>query len=152
MMIDAARGYASPAWTNDYIGIPFRDLGRDRSGLDCWGLARLVLAEQFGITVPSFSENYTRTDERHLLSRVIDREASHWIEVGRGRAAIGKERLGDVVTFRHEGFESHIGIVINPKTWRMLHARIGSDSVDSCYNETRYKHQICRFLRHQSRA
>ena len=31
-----------PIWAGHYIGLPFRDHGRDRSGLDCWGLIATV--------------------------------------------------------------------------------------------------------------
>ena len=34
---------------DDYVGLPWRIGGRDRRGLDCFGLVRLVLAEQAGI-------------------------------------------------------------------------------------------------------
>jgi hypothetical protein len=39
-------------WTAAYVGLPYRRLGRDRSGVDCWGLARLPLVEFKGLALP----------------------------------------------------------------------------------------------------
>jgi cell wall-associated NlpC family hydrolase len=46
---------AVPGWVADNIGLPFVEAGRDRSGVDCWGLARLVWCEQGGCVVPLLS-------------------------------------------------------------------------------------------------
>jgi cell wall-associated NlpC family hydrolase len=39
-------------WVHKYLAIPYRPGGRDRTGLDCWGLLKLVYREQFGIELP----------------------------------------------------------------------------------------------------
>ncbi len=67
-----------PIWAAHYIGIPFADHGRNREGLDGWGIVRLICAEQFGIALPSFQKlvNYQVLDDisgwRHL--KTIRRE------------------------------------------------------------------------------
>ena len=37
----------------DLIGVPFIDGGRDKSGMDCWGLAREMFRRQ-GIDIPDY--------------------------------------------------------------------------------------------------
>jgi len=37
----------------DLIGVPFVDGGRDKSGMDCWGLAREMFRRQ-GIDIPDY--------------------------------------------------------------------------------------------------
>lgn len=46
-----------PSWLNRYVGIPFKQDGLTREGLHCWGLVRLVYAEQLGIELESYGEN-----------------------------------------------------------------------------------------------
>jgi cell wall-associated NlpC family hydrolase len=43
-------GEVIPDWAANYIGLPFREHGRDHNGTDCWGLVTLIgLAYDGGI-------------------------------------------------------------------------------------------------------
>jgi len=40
-----------------YVGLPYKHLGRDRKGVDCYGLIILIYKEKFGIELPN-AEGY----------------------------------------------------------------------------------------------
>lgn len=54
-------------WATHYVGLPYLAGGRDRAGLDCWGLLRLVYLEQRGIELPQLPGVYV--DDELLISR-----------------------------------------------------------------------------------
>lgn len=130
-----------PLWAAHYIGLPFRDHGRDRQGLDCWGLVRLVMAEQFGIALPSFAGEYSRTTEVPRISALIERECAKWQEV-----PPGDDKCGDVVIMRVRGRPLHVGIVIGDQ--QMLHIELGINSVIERYAGPRWKERLFGFYRY----
>lgn len=71
-------------WTDDYVGLPYLDFGRDRNGLDCWGLYMLIIKEQFGIDVPEVGVSLG-TDVRTVLARIEEQKRMpHWHELKTG--------------------------------------------------------------------
>ena len=46
---------------SDLIGIPYKEHGRDKSGMDCYGLV-MEVAKRFGVNLPDFDYE-THTDE-----------------------------------------------------------------------------------------
>lgn len=108
-----------PGWVKDYIGIPFTEHGRDRSGCDCWGLVRLVQAEQFARRLPDLSQGYETTRDGAAIAELYDLERHHWEQVAEPAA-------GDVLMLRIAGQPSHVAVVVAPG--RMLHVMQGIDS------------------------
>lgn len=51
-----------------YLSVPYRKGGRDESGCDCWGLARLVLERERGILLPSY-DGAAESDAEGIESR-----------------------------------------------------------------------------------
>lgn len=129
-----------PAWAAQYIGTPFAAHGRDRSGVDCWGLARLIYAEQRGIELPSYATHYAGLDDADAIVAAQDAAAATgpWRPV-----AAGEEIEFDIVQVRRAfrrpggGFlwaPLHIGVVMAPG-W-MIHAAAEHDAVLVNYRRT----------------
>lgn len=43
-------------WADKYVGLPYKLMGRDRLGTDCYGIVRMVLKEMEGQDWPSYFE------------------------------------------------------------------------------------------------
>lgn len=80
-------------WYNKYIGIPYKDKGRDEAGVDCWGLVALVYKNEFGIELPSFTDTYSSADDSDSVEYAISHNKDSWQEVEVGT-------IGSVVLFR----------------------------------------------------
>ena len=128
-------------WSNAYIGLPWRERGRDRSGLDCWGLARLVLAEQRGIAVPSYAEGYASTEERAELASLIVDQGYRIADPVEARQV----QAFDLVFMRDGRSAMHVGIVVEPG--RLLHIRRGARSEAPRYDRPLWPHPIAGFWR-----
>ncbi len=101
-------------WSDRYIGIPAKDLGRDWNGVDCWGLVRLCLWEEKHISLPSYVGDYTCTEERREISRLINAAEARgpWLP----QTVI---RPFDVLVFRQGRLRSHVAIAATAR--HMLH-------------------------------
>jgi cell wall-associated NlpC family hydrolase len=137
-----------PAWAAQYIGIPFLDLGRDRSGCDCWGHHRLILKEQAAIDLPS-GDGYEGTDSKEdgpAIERVINGGLS-----GYGRKIDpGSERCLDGILFRIVGFPMHVGTILAPGV--AIHCIEGSGARLMFYGHPKHRHVVLGFYRHHTLA
>ena len=125
-------------WSERFIGLPFADLGRDRSGVDCWGLVRLAL-EHHGIDVPSYAGGYADVTERAEIAGLINGAKPSWTKVVEPREL-------DVITFRRGRLESHVGLIVRPG-W-MLHVTEAIPSRLEDYRDDYWWHRRTGFWRH----
>ena len=131
---------------NQYVGLPYRDKGRDRSGLDCWGLLRLVYHEQAGIALPSYAEDYVTAEDRQAIADLIAGRRQPWSEVAEETV-----KPLDGLLMCHAGLERHIGIVVRRGLVLHVGLEIPESRIES-YRSLRLKRRVSRFLRHEALA
>lgn len=129
-------------WVNDYIGIAYKEKGRDRdTGLDCWGLVRLIQREQFGNELPSFVEQQSSDPEK--LQEIFATQREGWI-------AVDEYKVGDVVLFRMLGYEMHVGTYIGEN--KFIHVREGFDSVVERLDSGKWKSRKVGVFRYHANS
>lgn len=130
-------------WYNNYIDIPYKDGGRDRSGLDCWGLVRLVYSDQYGIELPSFSSVYSTVKDTARTSELSAQYREQWDE-------ITEPELGCLVLMRVLGTETHVGVYLGED--KFLHIRSGANSVVESIKSTTWQHRIVGYYKYTEKV
>lgn len=142
----------APSWLGSYVGLPFKSDGLTRGGLHCWGLVRLVLAEQAKVDVPSYggdSADDLLAAARHFRDGTGNAET--WSKVD-------QPRLFDVVLMtameQVDGVQrrlpAHCGIAISPT--HLLHVWEATASVVMAREHPRVRFRILGFYRHRALA
>jgi len=131
-----------PAWVHNYIGIPYADGGRDRLGIDCYGLARLVSEEVFGHVLPDLSPE---TIEREGKAAVLacERVKQRW-------ATETSPRPGSLVLMRCGTFSAHVGVCIGGPMF--LHVLEGTAVCVESLESPVWKNRIAGFYRWKGNA
>ena len=104
---------------DNYIGLPYKENGRDESGIDCWGLARLFYKRELNIDLPSYAELYDGSYDPRV-PQTIEQYKDNW-------AKSDIPQTGDLCLFKIMGEPSHVGIYLGGD--KFLHSRDGKDSV-----------------------
>lgn len=130
--------------TDDYIRIPFAEHGRNRKGVDCWGLVCIIFAESRGIELPSLI-GYSDTKDRTGISKIIKSESMSWESVHSGN-----EQLFDIAVFRIMGQPMHVGLVV--RHGLMIHCERGSGVyLTEYYKERQWDKRLEGFFRYADR-
>ena len=120
-----------------FIGLPFKLHGRDRSGVDCWGLIRLVFADHLGIDLPA----YEYSSAKEARAELVESEKTAWVQVSPDSA-----RPYDVVLLRVSGLPLHVGVVIDPP--RFLHILAGVEACLEKYTDMAWRNRLLGIYRH----
>ena len=121
-----------------YIGLPYLDNGRTPTGVDCWGLARLFYKDEFGIDLPSYTEEYIGGTDPHIVE-AVNLYKDNWEE-------ITTPTIGDLCLFNIFGEPMHVGVFIGDN--KFLHCRRGSDSVIESLTNIKWKNRFVAFYKH----
>lgn len=125
-----------------YVGIPFEDGGRDFSGVDCWGLVRLVWHEERGVLMPDMGDEYSSAFERGDVCGLFGKyTAQDWNEDVTDRP----RRELDVLVFTIGGLEIHAGLWV--ADGEMLHVMDGMETCVERYDTFKWKRRLSRILR-----
>ena len=124
-------------WTDGYVGIPFVERGRDRSGCDCYGLLRLVLIEQRGIELPPYTEDYASSMDR---SGNAGRIAARPLLLGFEHVDPGRVKPFDVLVIRAAGFNCHLALVVDKR--QALHTERGKGAILEEFNRPHFRPRI----------
>ena len=129
-------------WANNYIGIPFKYKGRTTDGIDCWGLVRLIYSNEYNITLPSFSSDYSEND--------YDRISELIVQYKEGWEPIEKPVEGSLVLFRIMGAETHVGIAVSDT--HFVHAREGYDSAIESFSSPSWSKRVVGHFKYNQKS
>lgn len=130
-----------PSWVADYIEIPFKDKGRTRAGVDCYGLVRLVLKDRYGKALPEFSD-YSSCGASEEVAILVDANIP---TIDAKEIDYSDLTPGDLVLIRHMGLPCHIGIYVGGGS--ILHTAYRKNTVLERLSSPRFKNRVEGFYR-----
>jgi cell wall-associated NlpC family hydrolase len=110
-----------------YIGIPFVSNGRAIDGCDCYGLVRLVLSGEYGVTLPELSDDYSDALNLAQTARLF---AEHLPALAVEKIPEPEEKAVVIITEHRR--PAHIGVVAGGGY--ILHTGVKTGSV--CQRES----------------
>jgi cell wall-associated NlpC family hydrolase len=129
-------------WVEKYVGIPFLDGGRDRRGLDCWGLVRLVYETECGILLPPYGEISAAelNEVAHKVANESNKEP--WVPTT-------DHQLFDVAVMHRRTAPIHVGLVAALNPVRLLHIERATQSVFVPITHKSVSFRATKYFRHR---
>lgn len=97
----------------DLLGTPFKMGGRDKTGLDCYGLVK-ELYSRVGITLPEYTSSHLSANDKTIISMMISQGLDLFSRI------YTPEPFSLVTFFIRPPFTTHIGVVM-PDKYRFIH-------------------------------
>ena len=129
-------------WYNDYVGIPFLAKGREKTGVDCWGLVKLVYEEQFNTILPSFADHYEYDDTERIAELTAQYKEAWEVTI--------EPKPGSVILFKVLGHVSHVGIYIGNNNF--LHCRENHSSAIESLDSINWNKRIAGYYNYAEKS
>lgn len=127
-------------WAEKYVGLPFVDGGRDFTGVDCWGLVKLILQTECGIEVPSYGD-IGAAELLKVASMVSDETKKEpWHPVIIAQAF-------DVAVMHKRRAPVHVGVMVDQS--HVLHVEVKTSAVLIDIKHPSVAFRSIEFFRHR---
>ena len=94
----------------NYIGVPYKDKGRDLKGCDCFGLVKLYYKNELSINIPEVA--ITADNPRRIFANFLNEISTNWKE-------IQTPEKGCVIAMalhqEHPRLITHFAVMVNEK-------------------------------------
>lgn len=128
-----------PDFASKYVGMPFKQHGRDMSGADCYGLHWIIGTVEYGQTLPKYDVEYADAHDRNEVGTLIRHEMSAcWEEC--------EAENGSLILLRVMGQPWHVGTVIAPGIF--IHIIEGSNACIERYDSKNWNRRLLGFYRY----
>ena len=108
---------------NKYIGLPYKNLGRDFDGVDCYGLFWLIYKEERGILLPDFTELLYDKEWYKTENHIVDNINELWTKVS------VYKKYDAMIFFNSGSVANHIGTYVGDD--KFIHITENSTSMIS---------------------
>ena len=122
----------------DFIGIPYKNLGREKSGCDCYGIVKLIFKEKRDILLPDFTELLYDKDWYKEHNHILDNIWDSWVEV------VYPYQVYDLLlfySFELKSVVNHLGLVIDDDKFLHISSKYSSkvDKLNDYWKSRLYK-------------
>lgn len=123
---------------NKYIGIPFKEHGRDIRGADCFGLLKMLYLEFYNVVLPDWKvQSYHVTDINYEVKKGLSAKFDR----------IDEPEIGDVGIFVFAGLPTHIGMYIG--SGKIIHVLENETAVIESVTTGRLKGRLYGWYRYK---
>jgi len=126
-----------------YSDLCFKERGRDRDGVDCWGLVCMYYKDVFNLNLQDHLDCYETTKDPSIVERMSEQIGDPWVDVL-------APKQGDVVLCRMASRPMHVGVYIDGGF--MLHIESGNSPVLEKIKCLKWTKRIAGFYRHKALA
>jgi len=125
-----------------YIGLPYKHLGRDFDGVDCFGLLRLIYKEELDIVLPDYTDLKYSKDWYKKEDHIVENFQKYFYIIDRS------EKVFDCIIFYlNSGFiANHCGVYISDDKFIHIYedetsmiSRLSEFWIAKVYKHIRYK-------------